>query len=102
MTQIKLEAKQRISNILTAGLELAKEHGYQNVTREAIAEKAGMSTGLVSTRMGTMKELKRKLMREAIRVECLPVIAQGLAMRDPHARKCPEPLQKKALASAVN
>lgn len=99
MTQKKLEARERLSQILAAALKAAAKHGYQRITREAIARAAGVSEALVTHYMGTMPELRRAVMREAIRTECLPVVAQGVASRDRHALKAPHPLQQKALDS---
>lgn len=97
--QIKLEARERIAQILKAALELAKRRGYNCITRDEIAERAGVPSSLIAYHCGTMDNLRRDLMREAIRTECLPVIAQGLAVRDRHALKAPEDLRRRALQS---
>jgi AcrR family transcriptional regulator len=97
--QAKLEARERTAQILAAALKLAAREGYARITREAIAGAAGVSPGLVTHHMGTMEQLRRDLMREALRAECLPVIAQGLVARDRHALKAPRELQQKALAA---
>lgn len=85
--------------ILAVALKLAQQAGYKGVTRERVAAAAGISPALVSVRLGTMIEFRRKLMRFAIRRACLPVIAQGLAARDPHARRAPDELKQLALAT---
>lgn len=95
----KLAARERTAQILAAALKLSVKSGYTNVTREAIAEAAKVAPGLVSHHMGTMPVLRRDIMREAVRTECLRVIAQGLAARDPHAYKASPELQARALAS---
>lgn len=99
MKQAKLEARERTAQILAAALKLSVKGGYTRITREAIATAAGVSPGLVTHHMGTMEQLRRDVMREAIRVECLGVIAQGLVSRDRHALKAPPELQQRALAS---
>lgn len=99
MKQQKLEARIRLSQILTAAVRAAAKDGYQRITRETIAKAAGVSEALVTYHLGTMPELRRAVMREAVRLECLAVIAQGLTARDRHALKCPRELQQKALAS---
>lgn len=98
MTQIKLEARVRIAAILAAAITVAKAKGYTHITRKDIAEHAGIPETLVSYHCGTMDSLRRDVMREAIRTECLPVLAQGLVARDRHAAKAPDELKKKALA----
>lgn len=99
--QIKLQARQRVAQILAASLELAAVSGYQKLTREAVAQRLGIPPSLIPYHMGTMTEFRRSVMREAVRVECLAVIAQGLAARDRHALKADADLQKRALASLV-
>lgn len=85
--------------ILAVALKLAKQDGYRDVTRERVATQAGISPALVSVRLGTMAQFRRKLMRYAVLKGCLPVIAQGLAAGDRHARNAAPELKQKALAS---
>jgi len=97
--QPKLEARARIAQILAAALELAPSRGYASLTREDIAARAQVPPSLITYHFGTMPDLRRQIMREALRVECLPVIAQGLACRDRRALKAPEELRHRALES---
>lgn len=97
--QVKLEARERIAQILRAALKVAPEKGYNRITRDDIAKEANIPPTLIPYHMGTMTELRRHIMREAIRIECLPVIAQGLALRDRHALKAPEELRRRAIQS---
>lgn len=98
--QIKLEARERIAQILKAALDVcSKSTSYARVTREQIANRAGIPPTLITYHMGTMESLRRDIMREAVRVECLPVIAQGLAMRDRRALNAPDELKQRALRS---
>lgn len=98
-TQHKLEARERIRQILDAALPLARQVGYTHITRDAIAAKAGIPPSLISYHMGTMPELRRHIMREAIRVQCLEVLAQGLAARDRHALKASKELRHLAIST---
>lgn len=97
--QIKLDARTRVAQFLAAALDEAKRGSYQTVTREQIASACDVPPSLIHYHMGTMPELRRKVMREAVRVECLPVIAQGLAMKDRQALKASEELRARALAT---
>lgn len=99
MKQQKLEARERLAQILAAALKMATRDGYQRITRDTIARAAGVSEALVTHYLGTMPELRRAVMREAIRAGCLPVIAQGLAARDRHALKAPAAIRTEALKS---
>ena len=99
--QIKLEARERVAQILKAALELCEQEAttYNRLTRDEIAKKAGIPSSLVAYHCGTMADLRRDIMREAVRVENLPVIAQGLAARDRHALKASDALQRRSLKS---
>lgn len=97
--QVKLEARQRVAQILAAALELAPRVGYAKLTRDDVAKRIGVPASLIPYHMGTMSEFRRAVMREAVRVECLPVIAQGLAARDRHALKAAPELRARALQS---
>lgn len=97
--QVRLEARERIAQILAAALIVATRDGYNRMTRLDVAEQAQIPPTLIPYHLGTMPDLRRKVMREAVRVECLPVIAQGLAARDPHALKASEDLRQRALDS---
>jgi len=97
--QPKLEARARVAQILAAALEIAPRKGYARITRDEIAERAKVPPSLITYHFGTMPEMRRDLMREAVRVECLPVIAQGLAAKDRHAMKAPEEIRARAIES---
>lgn len=99
--QAHLTARDRRAQILTAGLPVAEKKGYTRVTRDDLAEAAGVPPSLVSYHLGTMADVRRHLMREAIRAECLPVIAQGLAMGDARAKKAPEDLRRRAVTLLI-
>lgn len=93
----RLKPTDRKKQILDAALDLAERRGYSTITRDSIATAAGCAPGLVSAYFGTMINFRRDIMRAAIREERLPIIAQGLAAKDPHARKAPDPLKQAAL-----
>jgi DNA-binding transcriptional regulator YbjK len=88
----------RKKQILTAALDMAVVHGYQNITRGLIAERANVSVGLITRYFGTMKNLKRAVMRAAVNSEVLAVVAQGLANGDEQAKKAPQEVKEKAIA----
>ena len=89
------------STILAACIILAERFGYRNITRDAIATAAGVTPSVVTYHLGTMVELRRHVMREAIRVRCLKIIAQGIAGGDKHARKASPELQRAAFDSLM-
>ncbi len=89
----------RTKEILAVALDLAERVGYQCVTRDGIAAAAGVSAGHVSGLLGTMKQIRRRLMRAAIAQNRYRVIAQGLAVRDPACGKLSDDVVKLAADS---
>ena len=98
----RTDPKLRREQILNVAVSMAKRGGYHKITRDAIAENAGVSMGLVSRYFGTMTKLRRAIMRAAIVQEIPEIIAQGLANGDNHAKKAPEKLKAKAVTLITN
>ena len=101
MSRTRLAPEVRRVDILDAALILAEELGYMNMTRTQIADAAGVTPGLITYYYHTMPQLRRDVMRAAVRRGILPIIAQGLAARDPHAQKASKVMQKRAAALLV-
>lgn len=89
----------RRSQILDKAIELATTVGFGVLSRDKLAAALDCAPGTVSHHFGTMPQFRRALMRHAIQIKNLAVLAQGLAVKDTHALKAPEILKKKALAS---
>lgn len=53
----------RKKQILDHAIQLTREHGVDNITRAQIAEAAGVSMGLINVYYGTMKQLRRDILR---------------------------------------
>lgn len=92
----------RVEELITSALGLAAVVGYQQVTREAIAECCGVSCGTISRYFGTMTNMRRTLMRQAVTRGVVPIIAQGLAAGDQHARAADQALKSQALEYLAN
>jgi len=88
--------------ILAEAIKLAAVHGYTKVTRQHVADAAGISNGLVNHHFGTMGQLHRDIMRYAVANEVLQVIAQGLAVGDPHAKKATNALRLRVMTFVIN
>ena len=89
----------RRQSILSAALQVAVTTGYLRVTRDAVAAAAGCSPALVSFHLGTIPQMQRALMGEALRTRNLRVIAQGLSHGDRRARNAPLELREAAAGS---
>lgn len=75
----------RPAEILAAAVSLARKHGYMLVSREQIATAAKCSPATVSHVFGTMRQMRRAIMGEAIRLRDPIIVAQGIALRDSRA-----------------
>lgn len=90
---------ERKAEILQAALHCAAAHGFASFTRDQVAERANVCPASVNRYFNTMANLRRDVMRAAVRDRVLPVIAQGLVLRDRHALKAPADLRAQALGS---
>lgn len=96
VSKSRTSATLRKEHILAVAVTLAKAKGYQEITRDGVAEAAGISFGLVTKYFGTMSNLKRAVMGAAIAQGVPEIVAQGLANGDKRARKAPAELKLEA------
>ena len=98
MTKRRMPPNDRKYEILTAALAVAaRPGGWSKLTRDAVAREAQCADGLVSKYFGTMRAMRRTIMRSAVLTENLPIVAQGLAHGDAHAQKADPELKARAL-----
>lgn len=93
------DSKTRKAEMISAALLEAEENGFTNLTRRSIANRCGVAEPLVNHYLGTLPQLKRTIMRAAVSKSVLKIIAEGLAIRDPHALKASDELKQQAIAS---
>lgn len=91
----------RKAEILESALTVANRDGWINMTRDSVAEHAGVAIGLVNHYYGTMSQLKRAVMRAAITRGEYKILAQGVLAQDPVAIKAPGKMKKEAVSSYV-
>ncbi len=94
---MRLKPKERRKQILDVAIQLAREKGFESLTRDDIANRAGVSHGLVTHYYNTMKQVRRDVMRAAVRQEILDIIAYGLATSNPYALKASSELRERAI-----
>jgi AcrR family transcriptional regulator len=99
MKRERKKPTERKEHILAAACTVAAEKGYNNVTREDTANEAGVSMSLVSHYFKTMPQLRRDIMRYAVRERIDHVIAQGLMHKDPQALKVDKETRNRVLHS---
>jgi len=95
----RLGGKERRDEILKAALKVSARVGFNNIERADVARVAKCSEALVSSYFGTMQQLKKSVMRAAVVQENLIIIAQGLAIKNPHALKAPPEIRSAAAQS---
>lgn len=98
-TTTRLQPEVRKTQLLDVALRLATQKGLASLRRDQIAQAAGVSPGLVTERLGTMIEMRRAIMRAAVKSEVLPLIAEGIVCKDRTALKAPAALRARALAA---
>jgi AcrR family transcriptional regulator len=94
--------QERAATVLAAALSLARVEGYQWITREGVAAQAGVSDGTVSNAFGTMRDLKRAVVTEAVRLGDLTIIGQAVASGSPLVDGVDPAVKQRALASLAN
>ncbi len=97
MSNERITTHLRKAEVLAVALQLAEELGYTNITRDKLALRANISTGLVSRYFGTMAQLRRSIMRAAVAQKNLSVIAQGLTLKDPTALKVTDEIKQQTI-----
>lgn len=93
----RLDAKVRKKQLLDIAIELSQEIGYQRVGRRMIAERANVSTPLISAHFGSIHKLQKLIMQAAIKHRILIIVAQGLVARDKIALSAPDELKQAAM-----
>lgn len=87
--------------ILTTAVKLAAIQGYMHITREALSDRCGVAPSLVSHYFGTMVQLRRAIIGEAIRTENLAVLLQGIAGKDKRACGISDELRMRVMTHAM-
>lgn len=95
----RMTPSDRKAAILEAAIKAANQHGFAQLRLVHIATAAECSNALIVSHYGTMSQMRRAVMRAAIKRELLPIVAAGVVMRDPVAIKATPELQRKALDS---
>jgi len=98
----RMSAVARRDSILFYAVELAKEAGYNNLKRSAVAEAAKCSIASVSKYFGTIDELSAAVMGYAVERGIAAIVAQGLANNDPAAHTASTKLKKQAILTLAN
>lgn len=102
MRSVRLKKEIRQGHILQVMAHLAHEGSYKQITQGEIARGANISRGSITYHFYDMDNLRRELMKFAIRTGDLKVLGQGIALGDPIALAAPESAKANALALLSN
>lgn len=91
----RLLAEDRKAEIFNAAITVAKHEGFHNLTHGAVSREAGVSRTLVH-RYYPIENLKAAVLRYAVRNNLYRIIAQGLIVDHPIARRLPKETKIKA------
>lgn len=82
MSKTRLKPEARKEDVLAVALTLAAKVGYPNTTRAMLADACGLSGAALNYHFGTMAQLRRAVVRAAVKAENLEVIAQAILSGD--------------------
>ena len=91
----------KCDKLLEVAITLSEKHGYDKITRDQISAAGGVSTGTVTNTLGTMKQMRRKIIRHATRTGNNVIIAQAIVNREPYASKLSPEARQAALMSVA-
>lgn len=95
----RMKPDDRKAAILESALAVAEKMGFAQMRMSDVAAHAGCVNGTVTLYFTTMTQLRRAVMRAAIKRGIAKIIAAGLAIGDKDAKKAPEALKEAARAS---
>jgi len=95
----------RREQILSTAMDIAITEGYDKLTRDGVAIKAGVATGQVNRVFNTMPQLRRAVMRSTVsqlklnptNERLLLILAGGLSSKETPALNAPTELKRAAL-----
>ena len=71
----------RHNSIVDSATFLALRDGLGNISRDAVAARAGVANGSISAAFGGMPQLKAAIVEHAVQERNLPLIAQAIALK---------------------
>lgn len=69
------------AHILEQAVQLAKEKGLRKFSREELAKLANVGASTISFHFENMDELRREIVRHAVRNEIIPILADARSER---------------------
>lgn len=100
LKQSYLAPEERRAQILNEAVKIATKHGYTTLTRNNVAEAAGVTNGLVSHYFGSINGLKDAVVQKALSDSIFPILAQAILAKDPNVSNISQSLKRRAMLAA--
>ena len=95
MSRVRLHPQDRRQQILNTAVAVAHAVGYARLSMRTISESIGISRTLIA-HYYSMRQIRDHVMQDAINRGDIGMIAQGLGVQDPVARRAPLRLREDA------
>jgi len=95
---IRKDPKVRKEEVLNAAIKVAKNTPYTQMTRLQVSEMAECAEGTINRYYGTMNQLRKAVMRRAVRDGIVNIVSLGLALHDTQAMESNAELRDKCSA----
>lgn len=102
MKRRRIAPSERREEIIAGAMIAAEIFGYHVMTIDQIAGMAHTSPSLIGWYFKTIANLRKVVIRRAIKDKKLLIIAQGIVNSDPTTVKIDSKLKKKAVTYALN
>lgn len=101
MPRTRLTHENRRADLLLAAMQIARERGFSHVTRDGVANAAGVSTGLVSYHFTDANGLRDAVVDEAIARANVKLLGEALVAGNRRAMKASPDLKRAALVRII-
>lgn len=95
-TALRMQPDDRRDRILDAAMSVAIRSGYRAMTRDDVAEEAGVSAGLITRYFYHMDLLRAEVVAAAVERGVLSLVAEGLVAGEPAAVNAPLEVRTRA------
>lgn len=93
----RYQPKKRRDLIIESSIELSKDIGYLNITRDLVAKKCGVSYSLISRYFNPFQSLKKIIVKKAVEKEILEILSQCILTKEISIKKLPHNLKSKLM-----
>lgn len=100
--RVRLQREERIELIIKASIPMALDNGYRQLRRDAVAQAAGISSGLLNHFFGNIRTFQNAVLQYAIDNEIVAIVAQGISNADPTVKGVSEGLRSRAILSLTS